>query len=321
MRYLVVSLVSILICAWVPGLAAAQGLPVPAGVGLPSLNSLWGGGCAPDCDPQSGAGLTFYMGYLATNRNAVFDLSADPPVGIVSSVRHDYPVEGLWLALSASGQVRDGFGIFARGSWLVPSNRQSDRTLVFGGTAEPGTWNTKVQWYNTDIAGTYSPYGVLTLIGGFRFDSFEIKFHDRDLVDANDLVTDETNVTVASYIPYVGVMLNQGSCLKVGLIGFPYVPGNVKYDHRWGAAVIRHDATGHFQTSVFMEAFGEYGRPLMGGHVGIFGIWTYLHGSSDLDVTRTIGGGAPSPGLYRFTTDRQSWIFGGNFRLNFTSPI
>ncbi|AFM24482.1 hypothetical protein [Desulfomonile tiedjei] len=321
MGYLVVPLISILLFASAPDLAGAQGLYSPSGVGFSALSGFGNSDGCTHSDPRLSGGMTFNMGYLATNRGAVFELTADPLVGTVSSVRHDYPIDGLWLALSASGQIGDGVGIYARGSWLVPSNRQSSRTLVFGGNPEPGTWRTKVQWYNADIAGTCSTSGTLTVIGGFRFDSFEIKFHDRDLVDPDDLATDETNVTIMSYIPYAGVMLNSGSALKLGLIGFPYVPGNVEYDHTWGTAVIRHDGKGSFGNSVFLEAFGEYGRQLMGGHVGIFGIWTYLHGSSSLDVTRTIGGGAPTPGRYRFSTDRQNWIIGGQFAMNFTSPM
>lgn len=320
MAHIVVSVVTILVFALAPGFVGGQELS--SLVGLPSLNGFRDdGGCACVSDPELSGSVAFNIGYLSTNRGAAFELTADQLVGIVSSVRHVFPVDGVWLALSANGRVGNGVGIYARGSWLVPSNRQSDRTLVFGGFPEPGTWCTKVQWYNADIAGTYSPYGALTAIGGFRFDSFEIKFHDRDLVDPDDLATDETNVTIASYIPYVGLMLNQGSALKVGMIGFPYVPGDVKYDHRWGTAVIRHDARGSFGTSLFLEAFGEYWRQLMGGQVGIFGIWTYLHGSSDLDVTRTVGGGAPTPGYYRFATDRQSWIIGGQFRMHFASPM
>lgn len=322
MRSFVVPLVCILLFACASDSADAQAFPSPVGLGLPSLGGSWGGGeCEPLCDPHVGGGLAFNIGYLATDRNAAFDLSADPLVGSVASVRHDFPVDGLWLAVSASGRLRDGFGIFARGSWLVPSNRRSDRTLVFGGTPEPGRWRTRVQWYNADIAGTFSPYGALTVVGGFRFDSFDMKFHDRDLVDPDDLGTDETNVTVSSYIPYVGVMVHHGSELKVGLIGFPYVPGDVSYDHTWGPRVIRHDAKGSFRTGYFLEAFAEYGRQLMGGYVGVFGTWTCLHGSSELDVARTIGGGAATGGVYQFSTDRKNWIFGGKLEMNFASPI
>jgi len=322
MRYLIVPLVGIFLFAIAAGLAGAQGLPSSVGAGLPSLSGLSGsGGCSPVRDPEAGRGLAVNVGYLSTNRSAVFDLTADPAVGNVRQVRHAFPVDGLWLALSANGQVGDKLGIFARGSWLVPSNRPSDRTLLFGTTLEPGTWQTNVQWYNADVAGLYPAYGALTVIGGFRFDSFETKFHDRELVDVDDLATDVTNVTVTSYIPYVGLMVNQGPALKVGLIGFPYVPGNVKYDHTWGTAVIRHEATGTLGSSYFLEAFAEYGQRLMGGYFGIFGIWTYLHGISELDVSRTVGIAVSTSGVYKFTADRQNWILGGKFGLNFTSPI
>ncbi|MCA1959995.1 MAG: hypothetical protein LDL33_04285 [Desulfomonile sp.] len=96
-------------------------------------------------------------------------------------------------------------------------------------------------------------------------------------------------MTVTSYIPYIGLMVNQGSALRLGLTGFPYVPGNVKYNHTWGTAAIRHEATGSLGMSYFPEAFAEYGQRLMGGYVGLFGIWSYLHGISELDVSRTVG--------------------------------
>jgi hypothetical protein len=240
----------------------------------------------------------------------------------VISLRYEYPVDGLWLAVSAYRPVGDGFGIFARGSWLVPSHNQADHTyLLTIGTVESRRWRTKVQWYNADIAGTYSPHGALTAIGGFRFDSFDTTFHDRDVEAVDELPTDVHDLTVTAYIPYVGMMVNQGSALKVGLIGFPYVPGNIKNNRTYGSAVLRHEATGSLRTSYFLEAFAEYGGQLMGGYVGIFGIWTFFHGNSVLDVTRIVGGGGTTSGQYQFSMNRQNWILGGNFRMNFASPI
>ncbi|MEW6113696.1 MAG: hypothetical protein AB1664_16305 [Thermodesulfobacteriota bacterium] len=323
MRYLVLSLVGILVFVLVPGLVGAQGFPSPVGMGLPSLGQLWAAsGRSSVSDPQSNVGLAFNIGYLTTERKVGFDLSAQPLVGPVVSREHEYTVKGLWLAVSADVPVRNGFGIWARGSWLFPSAGQAYKTLqMAGGTLEPIIWQTDIQWYNVDLAGTYSPYGALTVIGGFRFDSFATNFHSREFVEPEDLSTDEADMTVSSYIPYVGIMLNQGGGLKLGLVGFPYVPGDVEYSRVYGRLVMRQDAKGSLRSSYFVEAFGEYGRQLMGGYVGVFGIFSYLHANSVLDVTRRLAGVETTSGEYHFSLDRANWIVGGTLGIDFTSPI
>jgi len=284
-----------------------------------------GPSCAPKADPKGGAGLTFDVGYLISSRAAVLDITAEGAVpGGTSQFTHRYPVEGLWLALSADGRVGD-LGVFARGSWLVPANRLSEEFYLFSGATGHRNWSTKIQWYNGDIAGLYPAYGGVSGIGGFRFDSFSTNFGDPAGVSPNFTAArpgDEADLTMTAYIPYVGLVVNLDSVVKFGLIGFPWVPGTVKYSSTFGGTVpggLRYEASGNLKRSYFLETFAEFGTQVMGGYAGIFGILTYLHTAADVDLDR-LGVAVPTSVSYTLTHDRQNWILGGKFALSFNLP-
>jgi len=308
---LVVVILSIVLLAWGPGMVFAQGL------GLPSFGGLMGGpSCAPKADPKGGAGLALEVGYLTTNPSVSLDFTADQlALGGVRQFQHRYPVQGLWLALSADGRVGD-LGVFTRGSWLVPSNKESDE--AYNGTVALRTWGAKTQWYTLEGAGMYPAYGSFAAVGGFRYDAFDTSFSDPVAVGlAFTNPSDEADVTVRAYIPYFGLVVNQDAALKFGLIGFPYLFGNVKYNQTFGG-VFHFESSGALRNGYFLEAFAEYGAQIMGGYAGIFGTWTYLRASADMDITQAGAAGAPQP--YTFSMQRQNFIFGGKFALSFNLP-
>jgi len=309
----VVVILSILLLAWTPGIAFAQGL------GLPSFGGLMGGpSCAPKPEPKGGAGLAFEIGYLTTNPNVSLDFTADQIAVLgVNQVQHRYSVQGLWLALSADGRVGD-LGVFARGSWLVPSNKESEES--YSGAPGHRTWGAKTQWYTVEGAGMYPAYGSFAVVSGFRYDAFDTSFSDPfNPVGVVSLPSDEADVTIRAYIPYLGLVVNQDAALKFGLIGFPYLFGNVKYNQTNGGFT-HVEASGALQNGYFVEAFAEWGAQTMGGYAGIFGTWTYVRASSDLDLTPSSPIAAPPAQPFTFSMQRQNFIFGGKFALSFNLP-
>lgn len=333
MKYLTVVIVGIFVVTCAPGLVGAQSL-LPAG--LPSFGGLFGGGgcAAPGCDPKLGGGLDFLVGYLDTNRSLVTELSAqgDDFAGLLS-LRRSYPVRGLWLALLAHGSLNENVGVFARGSWLVAQRVRPQHelyTLQGEENIDPGgsDWTAKPQWYNVDagLLYTFSSCGVAgnaSFIGGFRFDSLDTTFtRSQNFFNIAGLPGDNSDLGVTSYIPYVGLMMQQGPAVKVGLIGFPYVPGTVKYKETVGDAepvASRFSYSGNFRNSYFLEAFAEYGASIPGGSIGIFGIWSYLHARSDVSVSGDwVGlGNLVQSQSFDFNYDRQNWIFGGKAAITF----
>ena len=221
--------------------------------------------------------LTFDVGYLGTNRIVgTSEAQALPILPGVRRIQLRYNLDGMWLALSANSRLGDCLGLYARGSWLAPFNHRAEEVYSGGVVvfSTRRTWATNTQWYTLDVGGTFSCHGGMDVIGGFRFDSFSTNFSDAaDAVGFVSLNTDTADSTLKSYIPYVGLMVNQCPRLRVGLIGFPYVPGNLTY-HETTAGTIRTETNGNLRNSYFLEAFAEYARDLMGGSIGVFGTWS-----------------------------------------------
>jgi len=293
-----------------------------------------GGGFAPGWDTARGGGVDFLAGYATTGRSAVADVTAvDQLFGAWGAggwnLRHQFPVKGVWLALYGRGAVTDQLGFYAGGTWLVPTNNgRTDATytyMPFFPVAAQTTrnWSILHQWYTLEGGATYSLYGAFAVIGGFRFDSLTTNITDpEDDVVLLGQKTDEADFRFTAYIPYVGVALSYAPSVRLGVIGFPWFAGNGKYDETFFVfAPSRAEARWNFRTSQFLEIYADYSRDLYGGSLGIFGKWTWLHSEG----TATAGAVPAALGVlpvdFRVSIDRQIWIFGGRFAVNFTSPI
>jgi hypothetical protein len=274
--------------------------------------------------------LAFGVGYLGDPGGTRLDFTPGNTFGadLVQNFRHTFPVEGLWLGLSAMIPMSEQMTLMATGSWLFPSNGRSDEEYVFPfGDDGSRTWRSSIQWYTLGIGGAFSIEGPVAVLAGFRYDSFEAGFSDPENVfGIASLPSDEADFRVSLYMPYVGLMAGLGSTVRVGFIGFPYLPGDVRYGQTVGAAdpsTSRAEASGAVSNGYFMEIFAEYGINLMGANIGVFGKWEYLRASASLDIDAAfIGLGALTVndtvdvGFYR-----QCWTIGGKFALDFVSPL
>ncbi len=247
------------------------------------------------------------------------------------------------LGVSNYCQLSDRVGIMASGWYLFPSSGDAQETYGPGLQAfqpAPGgptltlvsgnvrTWSITRSWGWLDGALVLgSPCGM-NLIAGFRWDSYSIKLKDPSpfgptgflLAGATfpgGTLSDEAELTMNSYIPLIGTQCCWGGpcCgLLVRVVGFPWVPGNLRYGETVNEGVsARLQADGNYDRGYFMEVFSEYSRSCAGfGCLGIFARWNYLHvrslGSADVLGTTTF-------------PNRTSWTIGGRLTLNFGMPF
>ena len=128
--------------------------------------------------------------------------------------------------------------------------------------------------------------------------------------------SDEGDLTLNSYIPLIGTQACWGGpcCgLLVRIVGFPWVPGNLRYGETGLFSTgTRLQANGNYNSAHFLEVFTEYSRACPGfGCLGIFARWNYLDCRSNTNQ-QFLGG---------ITPIRTSWTIGGRVAINFDMPF
>jgi len=125
---------------------------------------------------------------------------------------------------------------------------------------------------------------------------------------------------LTAYIPYVGFMLTQYPGLKIGLIGFPYVPAYVKQKEAYSGAfpgIARDEYSGDLGSGYFLEFFGEYKARVSWGELGIFGAWTSLQTAGKVDARFfQVGFVAPDQD-FELRFNRNHYTFGVSFSAGF----
>lgn len=318
--------------------ASSQGLFGAGLPGLPSFGGLFGQNC-DTCGPtKTTCGpLVFYAGWGDDRKGTTFsfDFQASVP-GLgedKAKLQQTYPVRGLWLGLASQANLSQRIGFLADGWVIVPSNRRSEETArtVFGGVRSR-SWESKTDWWFVDGAASYDTDSLGKLLAGFRYDHFATNFQNPDnLIGGQFRPSDQSDVTINMYLPFVGVQVNQGSPggsqLTVRIIGFPWFASDVKFNETWGAGVggtpTRIEGNKAMVNSYFLEVFGEVSRDVFGsGGFGLFGRWNVVHGKkSSFRLDERNGTFFHFASEQEFAIDRQSWTLGASFNLNFNSPI
>jgi hypothetical protein len=330
---LLVSVLAILLGTSLASSASAQGL---LGISLPGLSSYGGlsGQVSSSCSPTSTAygPLTFYAGWGDDRKGTTFSFDAQQlGTDDLTLISQSYPVKGLWLGLAAQGTVVDNLGFLIDGWVLVPANHASEEVIsVAGGLSASKTWRARTDWWFVDGALTLL-CGPTEFLAGFRYDRFSTNFKDpADFVGILGLPSDRADLTVNSYIPFVGVQLRQGSPfgsnLTFRIIGFPWFVNDMKYHDSIGAFNVivqdRIQLKRGAVTNYFIEAFAEYGRTIFrDGNIGLFGRWNLFHETTTRVAIDDVFDGEPLTGKYRFALERQSWTLGASFSLAFNAPF
>ncbi len=343
MRRVVGLFLAVICLLLVPTLAPAADL-----FGLGTLwGSSWGqalagsGGC---CGPGACYGAwgkccpAFYVGYdirMGRDRKP-FNLStnlAGVPDGSTGFNTDYSDPGGLWLGVSNYCQLSDSVGIMASGWYLFPSTWDAQETYYNPFTAATGDriWQQTRSWGWIDGALVLgSPCG-LNLIGGFRWDSYSVNLKNPDLVSVGNpprgTTSDEANVLLNSYIPFLGTQCCYGGpcCgLLVRVIGFPWCPGRITFGETgFVGPGTRLQFDTNYTSGRFLEVFSEYSYNCPGGGcIGIFARFNYL-GVKGLTNPQIVG--LPIPVTTTDVDDadgprRTSWTIGGRMAINFDLP-
>ncbi len=332
----------LLLC--VPTLAPAAGL-----FGLGTLGgSSWGqasSGCGGYCEPGVYGAWgkccpAVYVGYnveqRASRTPATFGLANRgdfaQPLGRNQFTTTPSDPGGLWLGVSQYCQLGERLGIMASGWYLFPTTGDApeyydpidigQRLPTFVGDPRVWTANKSEGWIDGALLlGTCG----MNLIGGFRWDSYNIQLKSPvapsfSLVAPRGTAADEANLTVNWYIPFLGTQACYGGpcCgVLVRVIGFPWVPGTVRYDETgFFAPGTRLDTAANFDRAAFFEVWAEGSTNFGGlGCLGIFGRYNYIDGRVSTTPT-LIGAGIPLS-TYDFEIRRSSWTLGGKITFNF----
>jgi len=296
------------------------------------------------CDPGLKWGLSAEGGWLGYFRKGLVLNAEGGPFFTNSGVQvsQELPVEGPWFALELSASPNPRFSGYLKGTWLIPTNRSSseefDRISIW--PPEGRQLSTSTQWYTLEGAGIYwGLYSGLGIIGGFRYDSYCTAFSNPTLFDFTGMgsLSDEADLTMNLYLPFVGLVLDQGS-VQLGFIGFPTVIGELKYGTTYGGASfaggwMRGDLGASFNGGYFVELFAQWGTELdigpgalSSGNLSLFAKYSYLHGWATPDESFSSVGapaaslGGPTANEVSFGLLRETYTIGARLDLAFSLP-
>jgi hypothetical protein len=334
-------LAALLIVATLTLLGHAQGL---SGIWPGSAPAFGGGpGAYGPPSPRVFEPPTFYIGWMESNRWVSWSFDS----GVATSLfggQHRWNVAGLWLGLEQGVNLSENCGLQLDGWVLIPANRKGpeaegtirstvtiippdgeDQQVIV--TLLPGLgtrdWNTRTDWWYVDAAvscGFCTPFKALA---GFRYEHFSTRWDNPSSTSLPSTSNDTADITINSYLPYVGVQSSIGgpaSNVKVRFIGFPWAPANVSHFETGESGIgTRVESTGNWDRSYFCELFAEYNRNFSSSMgLGAFVKWNVHHGHGNFSADLLPALGSVSRGA---SFDRNTVTFGGSFSLNFTSPL
>jgi hypothetical protein len=289
--------------------------------------------------------LTLSAGYVGTFNNSGFrrEVSSSNPAAAFPSYEFRAPTKGVWLGASQTFYVCPKCGLVGSGGILAPSKTHG--TIVQQGVADVSSPNSDIdiknQWGRADAAAFCEvfrsrncKFGFLAL-GGFRWDHFEQKA-DGTAVDAAgaSLGNFKDDLTVDSYLPYLGGQFSLYSCKSSANVRFIVSPG------LWGDLKLDNtnlplSGAGHVKAPLqwgnFWELYAVYTlSPFKWAEAGAYFDWTFLELVSE---TRSNTFVSTSPAALaallpttlsnpeRIHVDRNSWSVGGTLKFSFDLGI
>lgn len=290
---------------------AFGGLPRAAGyvaAGRPSGNMLSYLGSAR----QENYHVRFSVGWLEHPKGLT--LSDDLPglLGGIVNIRQT-SLKGVRSSLTMSAALLDGLTLELSGAALLARESDGLITSNIGSTADfqgDGLeWSYLQSLLRWDVAA-----GDLSLLAGVRWDHTTVRFHVTRPPTGND------DLIVNGYMPLVGVQVRQESPTghtSVRLLGFPAVPGNIKF-HTWSeTSTYSQESDQDFSGGHCMEVEAEYGRRILGTvDASLFARWDLFHATTSVEKALV-----PAPvRAIRWTMDRKSWTLGMGLSCSLSFP-
>jgi hypothetical protein len=307
--------------------AGAQSLFGPGFPGGSYLEGFWRGavGCGDPGWPTGGArvyvgGSSDYAGGTA------FDFAILPgqinPVN-AQKIQHSYGNRGVWIGLTLPFDPIPRLGISASAWSFLRTGSVHSRETFNDTTFISREWQVQPYWTILEaLAILRCGYGC-NIIGGFRYDHYDISLKNPVSVGVLSLPTDHADLNVRNYIPLVGTQYEYNSqmgSLLFRAVGFPALGGDLNYQEPFAGAVALR-ATGHYRRGYFFELFMECSKKFGTGQLGLFARWNELHAQSTASVNTLGGGGVVlATQNYDFSFNRNSWTLGGSLNLAFKLP-
>lgn len=287
--------------------------------------------CMPKPCVLAAAEPSVYVGYLFKEDGLAYDLEMNNlPLGGFSSFTNRFDLQGVLLEVSAPVTLSTGMGaMLALGHVFTFEETGREWYLGFPGK----DWTTDTQWWYVQGAGTYAFHPAVSLVGGFRWDSFLNNFKNGELISpglaALASPEDRADVTFSGYIPFAGLVFHSppncsGHSVMLGAIGFPIIWAS--WDHKEslsGPGAVpqgRFSGSGEITSGHFLEAFGEYSIQTGNLNVGAFGRFSSLYGVDASSTLELLGVGV-GPEDFSFRFDRRHWVFGAKASVSFTTPL
>lgn len=325
---------SILVLALTPVMAPAQGFLGGMLPSIPGLPSFGGGGGSCDSAVASPFIVSGRVGYNYETVDLSFATLETALQGI-GAIDHTFRFSGLELGCTAMAISRTGFGGLVSFKILATGTTKDTEDYNQG---QPGLvamsrhWDAKNDTYAFDGVGFYEVFSGSYLIGGFRWDHLETTYErPTGTIAVAGLPTDEAVLTTNVYQPYIGVMVDQGGpsrFLRVGMVGFPFAFGSVKYEQTLGAAApaLRIDGlSSKVDKGYFFEIWGEYGlreNMFMGAGLSVFASWTQYHVKGEWDAdANAVGLGNIDSDLFNLSLHRNSFTVGGRLEVPIEVPM
>lgn len=269
------------------------------------------------------AGLTYervagsrYIGWEESSPNGFVLSASGKSVAEVANFVHRAPLRGVWWGASQGISLWRNCGLELSGWYLTP--KSVTETEFYNDYTQSTTWgDVKPEWGFLEALATFG-YGGMSLIAGFRYDHFSVRFSDTVDSTYGTNIANIADMTANSYIPIVGVQCRYDgvtSRLTVRTVGFPVIPGNFSYLEPTGSNTSLI-ATGNYNNSYFLEVFAEYAWKFGPADIGIFGRYNGTRIKSNATTTGNLGG-VISTETWSFGINRNSITVGGQLGLTF----
>jgi hypothetical protein len=286
-------------------LGGFPGVRGDAAAGLPPRATLsWFGSASQETVP-----VRVSMGWLEHSRGLTLADDLPELLGGIENTRQ-IPLRGVRVSLTMSTELFDGLALELSGATLLARESDGRITSNIGLTAdfesEGLEWSYLQSLFRLNVGGDFS------LLAGVRWDHTTVRFHVTRPPTGND------DFIINGYTPLVGVQVRQKSPaahMSVRLLGFPAVPGNLKF-HTWSeTSTYSQKSNQDFSRGYCMEVEAKYGRRVFDTvDASLFGRWDLFHATTPVENAL-----APAPvQAIRWTMDRKSWTLGMGISCRFS---
>jgi hypothetical protein len=281
--------------------------------------------CGPmPCPEEPRWAVAAYVGYVTRLRDTELRFGADEDgLAGLEKLSHRFTIEGLSFAAAARRPVGCQGQVMIKGSWLFPFNSHSREEYTIGGL-DQREWKIHPQWWNLDASAAYLMGADAALLGGFRFDSFQVNFVEPYGVGGFPAATtllDRADFVLTAYQPYVGIGVQRQrgeTSFSLSVIGFPHVFGDIEYRESRGD-LGRIQGKNSLHGGWFMETTLEANYHLMGSaSVGGFMKFHTTHGECARTKLDLYAPPTAAPGTsFRVRLDRETWTIGLKSAVSF----